>query len=72
MKVRVMKRHTVGHINPYYEVDTWIHLLGPIGYWTTQMRTTDYDYAVSVFEDYKHDRRGVAMPKDEAVLIHRD
>ena len=70
MKTRVMKRYTKNNPNPYYDVDTWIHLLGPIGYWSTQMRTTDFNYASSVFDDYKHDRRGKAIPKDEAILIH--
>lgn len=71
MKVRVMKRYTKGSPEPYYEVDAWIRLLGPIGYWATQTRTIDFDYAVSVFDDYKHNRRG-SYRKDETVLIHYD
>lgn len=70
MKVRVMKRYIKNDPSPYYEVDTWIHLLGPIGYWKTQIHTTDFDYAASVFDDYKHNRRGMKPPKDAAVLIH--
>lgn len=72
MKVRVMKRYTCGHPNPYYEVDTWVRLLGPIGYWKTQLRTVDLDYATSIFNDYKYNRRGTIPPKDAAVLIHHE
>lgn len=70
MKVRVMKRYTYGHSNPFYEVDTWVRLLGPIGYWKTQTRTTDFDYATGVFNDYKYNRLSPNPPKDVAVLIH--
>ena len=69
MKVRLMKRYAKDAEDPYYEVDKWIHLLGPIGYWSTQARTMDYMYAVAVFEDYKHNR-GVSHRKAETVLIH--
>jgi hypothetical protein len=72
MKVRVMKRYTKNHSNPFYEVDTWKKIFWFIGYWQTQIRTTDFNYAASVFDDYKHDRRGKLPPKDEAVLIHYD
>jgi hypothetical protein len=58
--------------DPYYEVDKWIHLLGQIGYWSTQARTMDYNYAVSVFEDYKHNKRGGPERKAEVLLIHHE
>jgi hypothetical protein len=74
MKTRVMQRHLTNTCQPYYDVDTWVHLLGPIGYWKTQMRTIDFDYAASVFNDYKHDRHTKKIPKeipkDKAILIH--
>jgi hypothetical protein len=65
-----MKRYIKNSPKPHYEVDTWVGLLGPIGYWKTQIITVDFDYAVSVFEDYKHNRRGTKPTKDAAVLIH--
>lgn len=70
MKTRLMKRYSINVKDPYYEVDTWVRVLGPIGYWKTQIRTIDFNYAVSVFEDYKHNRRDTKQPKDTAVLIH--
>lgn len=65
-----MKRYVGNLTHPHYEVDTWVRLLGPIGYWKTQIRTVDFDYATSVFDDYKHNRRGINAPKDCAILIH--
>lgn len=70
MKVRLMKRYVKDVEDPYYEVDKWIHLLGPIGYWSTQARTMDYMYAIAVYEDYKHDRRGGPERKAEVLAIH--
>lgn len=69
MKVRVMSRYTPGSVNPYYSVDTWRKLFWQIGYWETQIRTTDFNYAQSVFLEYKNNERGLRT-KDKCILIH--
>jgi hypothetical protein len=70
MKVRVMKCYTKNNPDPFYEVQTWKNVFWFIGYWQTQIRTTDFNYATSVFLDYKDNKRGAKVPKDEAILIH--
>ena len=76
MKVRVMKRYELGNgfshgvIKPYYEVDVWKTIFWKFGYWQTQFRTTDFNYAASAFDEYKSGTRGAPPPKDAAVLIH--
>lgn len=80
MKVRVMKRYDddiTGAGNgllleskPYYEVDVWKTIFWKFGYWQTQLRTVDFNYAASVFDEYKSGTRGAPPPKDAAVLIH--
>ena len=81
MKVRVMKRYdddidSAGNgivcrvSKPYYEVDIWKTIFWKFGYWQTQVRTVDFDYAVSVFNEYKNGTRGAPPPKDAVVLIH--
>ena len=68
MKVRLMKRYMEFIKDPYYEVDMWVHLLGPIGYWDTKLSTFDYMDAISVYEDYKRD--SAKERKTEVLAIH--
>ena len=64
-----MKRYVNGSRVPHYEVDTWKRLFWFIGYWQTQIRTVDFNYAASVFNEYKRETKSL---KDEAILIHYD
>lgn len=74
MKTRVVERYTkryraVDNPLPYYEIDVWIKLIWKFGFWKTQIRTTDFKYAVEIFNQYKKVEKQVKK-KSSVVLIH--
>ena len=75
MKVRVVKRygnsdwHKIAEERPWYEIDVWHKIFWKFGYWRTYIRTTDFKYAVSVFDELKT-AYALTRNKDAVVLIN--
>ena len=79
MKVRVVVRynqhnHWLDAHKPMYFVDTWNKLFWFFGFWKTRIKTPDYNYACTKFNEFKEfkQHKKMAIKKDKVLLIHHE